>query len=154
MQHYCVDVNTKWCVYCFKLLTFSVPFYKEGFQEHRGGIGGDRVQSENLWFSSERHSRPRACWLFQHAHIRLKKPDITFTENRYLALKVSQQVSEQFVASPFPTWILPAEHILSAVWWTQFFTLHDTHRAVSHLQSDKSIKSFPTLYGVAYIICV
>ncbi len=37
------------------------PVKQAGFQEHRGGIGGDGVQSENLRFSSERHSRPRVC---------------------------------------------------------------------------------------------
>ena len=34
------------------------------FQGHRGGIGGDRVQSENLWFSSERHPRPKESRIF------------------------------------------------------------------------------------------
>ena len=40
---------------------------RASFQERRGGIGGDRVQSEKLCFSSERHPRPREWRLCRHS---------------------------------------------------------------------------------------
>jgi len=40
--------------------------FKAIFQEHWGGIGGDRVQSK-IYDFCERHSRPRAWRFFRHA---------------------------------------------------------------------------------------